>query len=185
MAQPIGFNATWSFLQEQVGRSWRDPEFLLPAVALLEAERSLRLEAAVEYALLRREQKAAGHRFPAREDVTPTAPRRWHGRESLGAVHALKAWRHLRTDQAVADHPLGSRVVAEVDRVLGASPSTGAIAELQPILDWVRRQVWVVGWETEPSEYQVAWVLLDVLGQLYLTANGAPAVGAAWNLAKD
>lgn len=171
-------------IQVPATSQWCDPEFLLPAVALLEAERALHLEAAAEYAVLRRARKAAGLRFPGRQEVTPTAPRRWHGDERLGAIHALGAWRDLCPDQAIADHPKGRRVAAEVDRVLAASAPTEATAELQPILDWARRQVWVIGWEAEPSEYRIAGVLLHVLGQLYLTANGATSVGTAWNLAE-
>lgn len=42
----------------------------------------------------------------------------------------------------------------------------------------------MIGWEAEPSEYRIAGILLHVLGQLYLTANGATPVGTAWNLAE-
>lgn len=180
MVQPIGFNATWSYLQEKTGRPWRDPEFLLPAIVLLEAERALHLAAAAEYTALRRERKAAGYRFPPRDDVTPTSPRRWHGDEKLGAIHALRTWRRLRSDQAVADHPQGRIVVAEVDRVLAAPAPAASSRELQPILDWARRQIWVIGWEADASELRIAGVLHHLLGQLYLAANGATPVATPW-----
>lgn len=179
MAQPIGFTATWSYLQEKTGQPRRDPEFLLPAIALLETERSLHLAAAAEYATLRREQKAAGHRVPPRDETTATSPRRWHGDEQVGAIHALRAWRDLRPDQAIADHPQGMIVASEVDRVLAAPASAVGSAELQPILDWARRRIWV-GREEDPVEYRIAWVIHHLLGQLHVAAHGATRLGSPW-----
>jgi hypothetical protein len=50
LAQPIGFNAAWSYLQAKVQRPWRDPEFPLPAIGLLEAERAVHLGIDAEFA---------------------------------------------------------------------------------------------------------------------------------------
>ena len=118
LAQPIGFNATWSYLQAKVQRPWRDPEFPLPAIGLLEAERAVHLGIAAEFARQRREQKAAGLRVPPRSHVTPADPRRWHGDERLGALHALGSSRRPRSDQAIAEHPSGRTVLAAVDGIL-------------------------------------------------------------------
>ena len=49
---------------------------------LLESERETHLL----YALLRKEQKAAGLRFPPHRHVTPQDPARWHGDERVGAT---------------------------------------------------------------------------------------------------
>jgi hypothetical protein len=81
LARPIGFNATWSYLQAKVQRPWRDPEFALPAIGLLEAGRAVHLAIAAEFARQRREQKAAGLRFLPRSHVTPADPRR--GRSAM------------------------------------------------------------------------------------------------------
>lgn len=185
LAQPTGFSATWSYLQAKVQRPWRDPQFLLPAIGLLEAERAIHLGIAAEFARQRREQKAAGLRLPPRGHVTPTDPRRWHGDERLGALHALGSWRRLGSGQAVAEHPSGRIVLAAVDAALEMRPEHAAPAldldELQRALGWARRQVHVIGWDGDRAEYRVAWVVYRLLGQLYLVANGAVPVAAPWN----
>lgn len=187
LAQPIGFNATWSYLRAKVERPWRDPEFLLPAIGVLEEERFVHLGIAAEFARLRREQKSAGFRIPPRTDVTPWDPRRWHGDERLGALHALGSWRRLRSDQAVAvaGHPNGRIVMAAVDSTLEMQAELAApvldLVELQRMLDWARRQIHVIGWEIDRSEYHVAGVVHHLLGQLHLAANGATPIATPWN----
>jgi hypothetical protein len=185
LAQPIGFNASWSYLQAKVQRPWRDPQFLLPAIGLLEAERTAHLGIAAEYARQRCMQKAAGLRFPPRSDVTPTDPRRWHGDERLGALHALGSWRRLRSDQAVAEHPDGRIVLAAVESTLEMRPEPAGPAldldELQRILGWARRQIHVIGWDGDRAEHHVAWVVRYLLGQLHIVANGATPVATPWN----
>ncbi|MBO0802235.1 MAG: hypothetical protein J2P25_04055 [Nocardiopsaceae bacterium] len=184
MAQPIGFDATWSYLQAKVERPWRDPEFLLPAIGLLEAERRIHLSMTEEFAVLRGEQKAAGRRIPPRRDVTPWNPPRWHGDERLGAVHSLGSWRRLYYDQVVAAHRNGKVVVAAVNRILEMEEEVTAAAldpgELQRILDWAHRQTHVTGWDGDRSEYNVAWVVRYLLGQLYLIAYGATPIATPW-----
>jgi hypothetical protein len=184
LVRPIGFNATWSYLQAKVQRPWRDPEFAVPAIGLLEAERAVHLSIAAEFARLRREQKAAGLRFPPRGHVTPTDPRRWHGDERLGAFHALGSWRGLRGDQAIAEHPTGRSVLAAVNGILEMGPGHAAaldLDELQRILDWARRQIYVIGWDGDRAEHYVAWCAYRLLGQLHLAANGATPDATPWN----
>ena len=184
LAQPIGFNATWSYLQAKVQRPWRDPEFPLPAIGLLEAERAVHLGIAAEFARQRREQKAAGLRVPPRSHVTPADPRRWHGDERLGALHALGSSSRLRSDQAIAEHPSGRTVLAAVDGILEMRAEHAAaldLDELQQILDWARRQIYVIGWDGDRAEHHVAWGVYHLLGQLYLVANGATPVASPWN----
>jgi len=184
LAQPIGFNATWSYLQAKVQRPWRDPEFALPAIGLLEAERAAHLRIAAEFARQRREQKAAGLRFLPRSHVTPADPRRWHGDARLGALHALGASRRFRGDQAIAEHPSGRTVLAAVDGILEMQAEHAAaldLDELQRILGWARRQIYVVGWDGDRTEPYVAWGVYRLLGQLYLVANGATPVATPWN----
>lgn len=185
LAQPIGFHATWSYLQAKVERRWRDPEFLLPAFELLEAERAVYLGVAAEFGRLRRERKAAGRRLPPRSDVTPWFPRRWHGDERLGALHALGSWRRLRRDQAVAGHPNAKIVLAAVDAILDPQAEAAVPAldtgELQRVLDWARWQIHVIGWEADRSDYYVAGVVHHLLGQLHLVASGATPIATPWN----
>lgn len=182
LAQPIGFNATWSYLQAKLQRSWREPEFLLPAIDCLEAERVHHLSIEAEYAQLRSDQKASGLRFPPRRDVTPKDPIRWHGDERVGARHALATWRRLRPAQDVAAHSCGQTVLATVDRALEAQHEPIFDPdELQTILDWSRRQIYVVEWEADRAEYRVAWDVYRLLGQLHLIANGATPIATPWD----
>jgi hypothetical protein len=172
LAQPIGFAATWSYLQWKVRRSWRDPEYLLPALDLLEAERSTHLRIDGEYAQLRREQKAAGYRFPRRDEVTARNPRRWHGDEQMGALFALQEFRRRRRPGP----PNVSRVLALVERHLGSpAPTVEDLDELQASLAWARRQVYRAGGEAGASEAHF------LLGQLHLVIKGATPIGTQWN----
>lgn len=182
LAQPIGFVPTWAYLETKLNRSWREPDFLLPAMDLLEAERTLHLSIDAEYAELRTLQKAAGHRSPPRDEVTPTEPRRWHGDEWVGARHTLEAWRRLQRDQDfAATHP-GRTVHAAVERALAVSGEPDLdLDELQSVLDWARRQVQVIGWESDQTQYQIAWNVSRPLGQLYLLVHDVPPVGTPWN----
>lgn len=182
LAQPIGFNGTWAYLQAKIGLLWRDPDFLVAAVDLLEAERATHLQIGAQYARLRRQQKAAGLRFPPRSHVTPNDPARWHGDERTGAQHFLESWRRLRPDPSMAQHPAGRKVLAAVDGAL-SPPATATVElnELQRILDWSRRQVHVVGWEIDGNEYRIARDAYRLLGQLHLLANGPTAVATPWN----
>jgi hypothetical protein len=182
LAQPIGFQATWSYLEVKVGRRWRHRDFLLPAIDMLEAERSRPMIMDAEYARLRGQQKRAGRRSPRYDVVTPQTPRRWHGDEQLGARHALAAWRTNQPDLGTAQHPAGALVLAAVDHAL-TSPDeqVGAVDELQGTLDWARHEVHVVGWRPHPSAYGFAWTAHFLLGQLHLLAFGAKPLGTPWN----
>ena len=182
LAQPIGFHATLSYLEAKVQRSWREPEFLLTAMDLLEAERTVHIGISAEFARLRRHRKAAGSRTPPREHVTPTDPCRWHGDERVGARHALQTWPLLPRDQAVAAHASGRVVLAAVDSAL-AAPDLAVLEldELQSILAWARRQIHVVGWAADQREYRVAGPVRRLLGQLHLMIYGATPIATPWN----
>lgn len=182
LAQPIGFEPTWAYLETKLNRSWREPDFLLPAMDLLEAERTLHLSIDAEYAELRRLQKAAGHGSPPRDEITPTEPRRWHGDEWVGARHTLEAWGRLQRDQdSAATHP-GLTVQGAVESALAAPARPDLdLDELQSILDQARRQIHVIGWEVDQVQYRNAWAVHRSLGQLYLLVHDVPSVGTPWN----
>lgn len=181
MSQPIGFHATWSYLKERIAVSWRSIDFLVPAVSLLEAQRSVHLRLAAEYSAIRRQRKIEGERYPRPEQVTPRSPVRWHGDETSGATYALTAWVRHRDSSSLARHPLGSVVLGVVDEVLRSTRPAIDVEALQEILDWARLQVSVVGWENNRDEYMVATQTLFLLGQLHLMVFGAPTINAPWN----
>jgi hypothetical protein len=170
LAQPIGFHATWSYLQARTGHVWRDPEFLLPALDLLVGVRSAHLRLDAEYAHLRREQKAAGYRFPPRDHVTPRVPRRWHGDERTGAIHSLTSWRENRWYAELAAHPAGALVLAAVDDAIAGRRVHDE--GLQQALDFARAY---------RLHDRVAHDLHHLLGQLHLVAYGATPIATPWN----
>lgn len=182
-AQPIGFNATWAYLQEKLECHWRDPRFLLPAIELLEAERNEQIRICTEYAGLRRSQKFGGLRVPPRDQVTPRDPARWHGDERVGARHFLESWsKHRRPFEPNLElHPQGGSVLRAVDDVLRDGTPSVEAADLQVALNWARRQIHVVGWPADREQFGIAWNSHRLLGQLHLVAHGATPVARPWN----
>ena len=182
LSQPIGFQPTFSYLETKTQSSWRDAEFLEPAMDLLEAERALHLHIDAEYSRLRKAKKSDGFRDPSRLEVTPVFPRRWHGDERLGARHTLETMRRLRRGQDLLTLPFGQTVLAAIDLSLaGAEQPQLDLDELQSVLDWSRRQLFVVGWADGGDEYGAAWTIHRLLSQLHLLVFEVPPVATPWN----
>ncbi|MFC7359371.1 hypothetical protein [Nocardioides astragali] len=183
LAQPIGFNATWSYLTDQLQSEWRDPRILSPAINLLEAERTAHLSICTEYAASRRFEKAGGLRFPPRSHVTPRDPMRWHGDERSGARHVLMSWsqrgRQFHID--VSSHPVGRGVIDAIEIALEGGALAGKVNDLQSALEWARRQIHVIGWQDDEVQYRAAWSTYRLLGQLHLLTHGATRVATPWN----
>lgn|GEM_PF-3573569 len=182
LAQPIGFNATWRYLELRTGTPWREPSFLMPALQLLKVERALHLEVADEYAAIRRAQKHTGHRFPPVQDVTPIAPRRWHGDEQQGALVTLRTALELdRYDESKSPAAQAQLTLRAAREAVNGNSEALDHHNLQSLLDWSRRQVNVVGWPSDREAYQAAWQNLRLLGQIHLLLYGATAVATPWN----
>lgn len=156
--RPLGYAATFAYLEARSGRGARDPAFLDPATELLAEQRARQLAVAAEYAELRRlVQKPAGLRFPPLDHVTPTEPRRWLGDERAGAGVVLT-----------------SAVAARLPADLGDLPA------LQAALTAARRRH-RRGWDGDARAYWDATADLRVLGQLFVLRHGALPVGAPWH----
>lgn len=97
MYRPLGFNATLSFLAEELAGPYdRDEAALLRALDALTASRSRWLADVCEYADRRAREKREGLRRPHPADRDPSiAPQYWYGAPRQAAVHALKV-RHRR-----------------------------------------------------------------------------------------
>lgn len=181
MSGPIGFNATWSYLEARIGESRRSIEFLTPAIDLLETQRRAGQDLEVRYAALRRSQKRAGLRSPRRDEVTPRSPSRWHGDERTGAIHELTVWLDRRLAGELVEHPQGAAAV-DAARLAAATTTPDLDPEsLQHTLDWARDEVYVIGWTPDRTDYRLAWVTLFLLGQVHLVLHGQPAIGSSWN----
>lgn len=182
LAQPIGFHATWRYLELQIGVPWREPGFLAPALQLLLEQREAHLKLAEEYSGARRRQKYAGYRFPPSQDVTPVTPRRWHGDEETGALVTLRTVLELDrfNESRLAAGPAHLTLDAVRQAVHGDRSELDP-SELQFLLDWSRRQINVIGWEADRESYHAAWQSLRLLGQLHLLLHGAVSVATPWN----
>lgn len=181
MSGPIGFNATWSYLEARIGETRRSIGFLTPAIDLLEAERRAGQDLEVRYAAVRRSEKRAGLRSPRRDEVTPRSPSRWHGDERTGAIHELTVWLNRRLAGELVEHSHGAAAV-DAARLAVAPTTTDLDPEsLQHTLDWARHEVYGIGWTSDRSDYRLAWVTLFLLGQVHLVLHGQPAIGSAWN----
>lgn len=177
-AQPIGFNATWSYLEATTGVTRSDPDFVLPAIELLERERAEHLALEHRYATHRRLQKANGLRLPPRCDATPRSPRRWHGDERAGALLALKFGRLASLD--LAGHAMGRVAQSAATQALSETKADD-VGALQEALTWARRQLQVIGWKPDPEEYRVAMDVHRLLGQACLLTQKVPRVGEPWH----
>lgn len=76
--QPLGFEATQSFLESRAGSFKRDEAALLSALEVIEASRAARYAEVQVYAKRRREAKARGQRIPRPGEVNPHAQAKWY-----------------------------------------------------------------------------------------------------------
>lgn len=89
--RPIGFEATFAYLQQQAGPI-RDSAALLRAVDLICASRDAWQAEVRAYAARRRADKRRGRRTPARGEANPGRQDRWYGDEATAAAVALRVW---------------------------------------------------------------------------------------------
>lgn len=180
-AQPIGFNPTWHYLEATLGVPRERPEFLIPALGLLERERRLHLDLDVRYAALRRYQKRKGSRRPGADDATPRVPQRWHGDEREAAAHALRWWLQRHPMEDFVDQPHAVLAV-DVARALASGPKLTSfdLSALQESLIWARANT-RTGRNLTRAERYGAYRIQHLLGHIYILLNGAPSIGVAWN----
>jgi hypothetical protein len=133
---PIGFQATWAFLQARVGDFRSDPQSMVSAVALLDESRRVRIEEELTYREQRREAKRLGHRTPPPAETSPDRPRRWHAAPHEAARFVLD-WHRQRHD---ATGWSGDEVEQEVLRLLDlaadeqGAKGTAALADARQLL---------------------------------------------------
>lgn len=121
--RPVGFEATFSFLEEVSGPFQRDEEALLRALDHLAASRSRWHDHLRRFAAERRKVKRAGHRTPRRADPNPNlGPLIWYGASQQAASHALSYWRRKRLPELLAwDDPGGREIDLAVSACLTGS----------------------------------------------------------------
>jgi hypothetical protein len=181
-AQPIGFNESWRYLEAKLHTSRESPDFLIPAIDLLEQERGLHLDLDLRYAALRRRQKRSASRLPGPDDVTPGFPMRWHGDERQGAIHTLRCAFQRFPLADHDDHPRATYAF-DVAQAVATEPKVEALDldALQESLTWARSQARIGHASQDRAQQFRADRVLRYLGQIYLVLNGAPALGVPWN----
>lgn len=180
-AQPVGFNASWHYLEAKTRTPRESIDFLVPAIDLLELERARHLELDQRYSILRQRQKERGARSPRPDAATPRHPVRWHGDERAAATHALRWWLQHRSLEDFVEQP-DAKLAVDVARVLATGPSLTSfdLPALQRSLNWARAGV-RNGSSRTGKERWLAHQVLHLLGQIYTVLNGAPVVGSPWN----
>lgn len=170
--QPVGFHPSWRYLEATLGIPRESIAFLVPAIDVLEEERTRHLELDRRYATLRRRLKQHGSRVPRPDTATPTSPARWHGAEREAAAHALRWWLQHHSPADFTDQPEAAVAVGAA-RVLADEPDFTSldVVALQQSLVWARRAA-----PEHPRAHQV----LHLLEQVYVALHGAPVVGGPW-----
>jgi hypothetical protein len=87
--RPIGFHATFAYLEHVAGKFRRDDDALLAAMATLSSSRDLWLVELGAYAKRRREAKRQGWRTPRPSEPDPSHPMVWYGDSRNAAMFAI------------------------------------------------------------------------------------------------
>ncbi|WP_432994057.1 hypothetical protein [Dactylosporangium sp. CA-233914] len=147
--QPIGFHATFAYLEHRAGPIRRDEAALLRAIDLLPASRDPWLADLRAYASRRMTAKRAGRGSVPRSEPNPAAPRCWYGGSAEAAMFAirvpLRSAEHGRPARAIAADATVLRLATagvEHDGRLGAS----ARAELPRLRGEFKRLRHASGW---------------------------------------
>jgi hypothetical protein len=108
--QPVGYQATFAYLEHVAGHFRRDEAALLRAVDMLSSSRDLWLVELGDYAGRRKEAKRVGQRSPGATELDPTSPVSWYGDQRNAALFALgyllkriAKGRQVRADAADAE----------------------------------------------------------------------------------
>jgi hypothetical protein len=109
---PIGYEASFGYLELRAGPFRSDPEALLRAVDLLTASRDLWLAELAAYEENRRTAKRSGRRTPAKNEASPGGEWLWLGAERDAALFALEFEYRSRKAHQPGLAPLVERTLA-------------------------------------------------------------------------
>ncbi|GMA32795.1 hypothetical protein [Litorihabitans aurantiacus] len=186
ISRPLGFSATWTYLELRLGVDPEAPEFLEPAIDALADERVRSRAALRRHVDLRLAAKEEGRRQPVADGATPHRPLRWHGDERRGAGVLLGSLldrpetQDLNARQesaAVLD--LATRLARRLD---AAEPRTVALdagdrASLQAALVGARRDARPPRGPDAMPAYLRARTTQLLLEQILIAVDGAPPLG--------
>ena len=109
---PIGYEASFGYLELDAGPFGRDADALVRALDLLTASRDLWLVAQAAYAESRRTAKRCGRRTPAKNEPRPGRNWLWFGAERAAALFALEFEYRRREARLPGLAPLIERTLA-------------------------------------------------------------------------
>ncbi|WP_093602580.1 hypothetical protein [Lentzea waywayandensis] len=109
--RPIGFNASFSFLQSVVGDFTRDPALLPAAVEMLTASHAAWQSDLRAYGVVRRHAKRLGYRVPYPSAPNPNKLSHWYGAPREAALHAVWFWYSKGASADVDVHSLAAALV--------------------------------------------------------------------------
>jgi hypothetical protein len=161
--QPLGWQATLSFLEQVAGRYQVSEPALLKAIDTLDESRRGWLTELHAYAVARRVAKAHGHRSPGAADRSPTRrPSGWRG--PLRVAASLYVLPLLRKGMSSAD-PCGSEVEAliQVSLKRGGSLRSGHAATLATVTTKVGRSMRAAAQRGDHEAHHHAEQVLTVL----------------------
>jgi hypothetical protein len=167
--RPIGYLATFGYLEHLAGPLRRDEAALLRALEALSTSRRMWLKELSVYADRRREAKRLGRRSPPATESNPTCPACWYGDSRRAATFALNLLLSKRARLARADPD-----VISIAKVVLAADGNIAAAELEQVHQLRQRNErlrdksgWPnVDWPSWDKANQSLWILHQIINAI-------------------
>ena len=109
--RPLGFQASFSFLQSMAGDFTRDPALLPDALELLTASHAAWQADLRAYGVLRQHAKRVGYRVPHPSAPNPNKPSHWYGAPREAALHAVWFWYSKGDSEDIDVHSLAVALI--------------------------------------------------------------------------
>ncbi|MEV6597727.1 hypothetical protein AB0M36_12760 [Actinoplanes sp. NPDC051346] len=137
--QPVGYQATFAYLEHVAGHFSRDEAALLRAMDMLSSSRDLWLLDLGDYARRRKEAKRVGQRSPGATEFDPTSPTCWYGDQRNAALFALGyLLRRMAKDRQVRADAADAEVLLLASGCVGSGGHLGYVERDR--LDRIRLQ---------------------------------------------
>jgi hypothetical protein len=172
--RPIGYRATFAYLEHVAGPVRRDEVALPRALDVLSASRDLWLNDLSAYARRRRLAKQLGRRSPTTTDGNPSLPHCWYGDPQRAALFALSFL--LRNSDRIANADPGLVRLASVAVDSRGNIGAAGLAEVAALRQRYERLRDVAGWPDVDwpnwrKANQSLWILQQVSYAVAMTAS--------------
>ncbi|RLP95869.1 hypothetical protein [Micromonospora sp. CV4] len=175
--QPIGFLATFGYLEQVAGPLRRDETALLRALDALGSSRDLWLVELSAYAERRREAKLLGRRSPRKTELNVSSPVCWYGDSKGAAIFTVRFLLENRDREVDADVVRLASVCLEAGGDF-SSAEHDQLSRLRRHFEHLRRvSGWPdVDWPNWRKAHRSLWLLHHIT---YATASDDACSGAA------